>query len=548
MHKLHEIVERKFIESYELDDYEVLTDSGFQPITYLHKTVKYVIWELTTDNYFLECADTHIVFDPDYNEVFVKDLIPDHSIILTKTGPEIVRSVKSSDCEEHMFDLSINSNDHRFYTDGILSHNSITTAAYILWYVFFHSDRTVYILANKAATAREILARVKAAYERTPFFLQPGASVWNKGSIELGNASKIVAAATTSDSIRGQTANCVTGDTHVCLYDDKTDSVYYTEISNILNKSEFIEVEENVMYYLVYKTTNQINGKIYIGYHQTKNLNDGYLGSGKLIKKAIEKYGPSAFKKEILGIFSTQEEAEKMEATLVDEEFTLRDDTYNLCLGGNVRIMCGKNNPFYGKTHTLETRKILSETNLGRKRLVKKEGLQIEIDGTTYKSIRDASRTLGITSRKVILKAGDPDTNDHFFDIYQQEKATKLFLERLRKLKINKQNHKERLRKPMSDEQKQKIRLANKGKSKSIEQVIRVNKDPIKIAKTAEKHRGMKRSTETKIKMSLAKKGKTAFGKGKVYCYHPETLETQLCFVNEIPEGWNRGFIPKCKY
>lgn len=205
----HDLVERKFIESYDIEDYEVLTDTGFRPINYLHKTIEYETWELVTDSRNLQCADTHIVFDPEYNEIFVKDLIPNKSLVITDRGPEIVRSVKNLGFLENMFDLTIDSEDHRFYTDGILSHNSITTASYILWYVFFHPDSTVYILANKAATAREILARVKAAYERTPFFLQPGASVWNKGSIELGNTSKIVAAATTSDSIRGQTANLV---------------------------------------------------------------------------------------------------------------------------------------------------------------------------------------------------------------------------------------------------------------------------------------------------------------------------------------------------
>jgi len=87
------------------------------------------------------------------------------------------------------------------------SGKTITSAAYVLWYVFFNPDKTVAILANKAPIAREILARIVAAYETIPFFLQPGAKVLNKGSIELGNKSRIIASATSSTAIRGYSIN-----------------------------------------------------------------------------------------------------------------------------------------------------------------------------------------------------------------------------------------------------------------------------------------------------------------------------------------------------
>ena len=88
------------------------------------------------------------------------------------------------------------------------------------------------------------------------------------------------------------------------------------------------------MFYTIYKTTNLKTGHIYIGKHQTKDLHDNYLGSGKRLKYAINKYGLENFKKEILHVFETEQEMNAKEAELVTEEFCSRDDTYNICVGG----------------------------------------------------------------------------------------------------------------------------------------------------------------------------------------------------------------------
>lgn len=114
-------------------------------------------------------------------------------------------------------------------------------------------------------------------------------------------------------------------------------------------------------YYCIYKITNLLNGKMYIGKHKTSNLDDGYMGSGMLLKRAITKHGIENFRKEWLMFCEDEEEMNYMERVFVDQTWVDRSDTYNLKLGGEGGG-CGANK---GYRFTEEQKQHLSEAHKG---------------------------------------------------------------------------------------------------------------------------------------------------------------------------------------
>ena len=107
--------------------------------------------------------------------------------------------------------IQVNSDDHLFLCGKsfIPTHNSTTSVAFLLHYAIFNDNVNIAVLANKASTARDILNRLQTGYENLPRWLQQGVSSWNKGSMELENGSKIIAASTSASSVRGGTYNII---------------------------------------------------------------------------------------------------------------------------------------------------------------------------------------------------------------------------------------------------------------------------------------------------------------------------------------------------
>ena len=143
---------------------------------------------------FLKCAGDPVYFIQKYVRIVSLD--------------EGVIPFKMYDFQEDMVSKFHN---HRFNIAKLprQSGKSTIVTSYLLWYVLFNANVNVAILANKAATAREMLQRLQLSYENLPKWLQQGILGWNKGSLELENGSKILAASTSASAVRGMSFNII---------------------------------------------------------------------------------------------------------------------------------------------------------------------------------------------------------------------------------------------------------------------------------------------------------------------------------------------------
>jgi hypothetical protein len=137
---------------------------------------------------YVKCAENPIYFIENY----VKIITLDKGFVQISLYPFQRQAVSD-----------INDNRRVIVKAGRQVGKTTMVVGYILWYILFNQDKFVAILANKAPTAREILNRIKIAYEALPLWLQQGVRTWNKGDIELENNCRVMATSTASSAIRG---------------------------------------------------------------------------------------------------------------------------------------------------------------------------------------------------------------------------------------------------------------------------------------------------------------------------------------------------------
>jgi hypothetical protein len=199
---------RKFEEVFEVPTkYLIKTPQGFKNINKVMKTIPYEVWHIKLVNGDeFKGADTHILYTLDHTPIYLKD-ISIGTLVETDEGYFACCFIQNLGYEENMYDVEVDSEEHEYYANNLVSHNTTTSCIYLLWSALFNEHCNIAVLANKQKNAIEILDDIRKAYEALPVFLKPGVTEYNNTKIEFENGSAIFGAATSENALRGFSAN-----------------------------------------------------------------------------------------------------------------------------------------------------------------------------------------------------------------------------------------------------------------------------------------------------------------------------------------------------
>lgn len=168
------------------------------------------------------------------------------------------------------------------------------------------------------------------------------------------------------------------------------------------------------MHFTIYKVTNTLNNKFYIGKHQTKNLNDSYMGSGRAIRSAIKQYGIESFKKEILFVFDNEAEMNAKEKELINEDLVKDTSSYNLGIGGEGGAH------FKGRQHSYVTKTKIRNSMIGKKYNKTSDQLKKENES---RRIKNKGKFFSDSTILNIIKAKGSPVNINGVQYYSQSQA-----------------------------------------------------------------------------------------------------------------------------
>ena len=225
------------------------------------------------------------------------------------------------------------------------SGKSTIIVSYLLHYVLFNDNVNVAILANKSSTARDLLGRLQLAYEHLPKWMQQGVLNWNKGSLELENGSRIVAASTSSSAVRGSTFNIIFLDEFAYVPNNIAEeffsSVYPTISSGKSSKVMIVSTPHgmNMFYKMWMDAVNKKSTFVPVEVHWSEVPGRDEAWKEQTIKNTSESQFQTEFECEFLGSVDTLINAQKLKTMAVIDpkrspggldvyELPIKDHTY----------------------------------------------------------------------------------------------------------------------------------------------------------------------------------------------------------------------------
>ena len=205
---------------------------------------------------------------------------------------------------------------------------STTSVSYLLHYAIFNDNVNIGILANKAATARDLLGRLQIAYENLPKWMQQGILVWNKGSLELENGSKIMAASTSAAAVRGMTFNIIFLDEFAFvpnhIAEDFFSSVYPTISSGTSTKIIIVSTPKgmNHFYRMWHDAENGESDYVPTAVHWSEVPGRDAAWREQTIKNTSEQQFKVEFECEFLGSVDTLISPAKLRALVYEKPIT----------------------------------------------------------------------------------------------------------------------------------------------------------------------------------------------------------------------------------
>ena len=279
-------------------------------------------------NPLLKKANTPIEFTQEQIEEYIK--CKDDPVYFAQNYVQIVtldhglQPFKTYDFQEKLIN---NFHNHRFNICKMprQTGKSTTCVSYLLHYAIFNDSVNIGILANKASTARDLLGRLQTAYENLPKWIQQGVISWNKGSMELENGSKILAASTSASAVRGMSFNIIFLDEFAFVPNHIAESffasVYPTITSGKSTKVIIISTPQgmNHFYKLWTDAVNDRNGYTWHEVHWSQVPGRDENWKAETIKNTSERQFTQEFECEFLGSVDTLISAAKLRAlTFID--------------------------------------------------------------------------------------------------------------------------------------------------------------------------------------------------------------------------------------